>query len=136
MNGFHDFDDFRVSAWMDDDGLMIRLAEQARSMANTIKKAVIAATVCAVAVSTVAPATAAMQVTESTAVNFAFETVSKNPEIDIISSRIDAELAALMDFSFIDEATLSLANDAVAAMASRPNDTSEEWAKKIFPLES
>jgi hypothetical protein len=136
MNGFHDFDDFRVSAWMDDNGLMIRLAEKARSMANTIKKAVMTAAVCAVAVSTVAPATAAVQVTESSAVNFAFEAVGKNAEFDLISSRIDAELEALMDFSFIDESTLQLANDAVAAIASRPSETSADWAKKIFPLES
>lgn len=140
MNGFHDFDDFRVSAWMN-EGLMIRLADTAKSITNNLKKAactVVVAVSVAIAASATVPAAASVPSVENAAVQFSFETL--NPldfELAQMSQLIESQMDSLLDFSGIgsDAATLSLANEALAAIASRNGAAPRDWATKIFPSE-
>jgi hypothetical protein len=123
MNGFHDFDDFRVIAWMN-DGLIIRLEQTAKVVNKALKKAaVVGALAVATVFTTTVPATAAtLPAVESSSVQFSFEMPDVvDRDIARMAKQIDEHLASLMDFSFsaVDPTTLALATEAVSAVAAR-----------------
>lgn len=123
MNGFHDFDDFRVIAWMN-DGLIIRLEQTAKVVKNALKKvAVVGALAVATVFTTTVPAAAAtLPAVESSSVQFSFEMPDVvDRDIARMAKQIDAHLASLFDFSFsaVDPTTLALASEAVSAVAAR-----------------
>lgn len=139
MNGFKDFDDFRISAWMN-DGLIIRLEQAAKHVANKMKKVVVVAgAAAAVSLSFTAPAPAAPTHVPSvgqTSIQFSFEAADPlGAELASMSQAIEAQLDDLFDFSdsTVDETTLALASEAIYAVASRGSNFPAGWASQVFP---
>lgn len=135
MNGFRDFDDFRVSAWTN-DGLIIRLADAAHQIANSIKKSVgtvsVAATIGIVTIFTPSVVSASPTVVISAnhldaivagAGAGADSDVVDSVRVDVMrmAEEVDKKISQLSDFSDagIAQSTLALANQAIAAMEAR-----------------
>jgi hypothetical protein len=131
MNGFHDFDNFRVGAWMS-DGVMIRLADAEKVIKRVVKKVAAAAVGAVIAASTVSiPATAATFMTLPVNEHVASSIVTSTPkaeamlqaELDVLSSKMTKALADLDNEVYVPDPEL-------LAMAQTAIDTSEQRQKE------
>ena len=138
MNGFHDFDDFRVSAWMN-EGVMITLASTAMSVSKSVKQAVAtvaAGIVVATSLVATAPATASVPTSDQPTIVFTVDDGDLlEYELALLSHQIDAELDGLLAFSGdgVDESSLALAEKAIESLALRNGSVDADWSKRMFP---
>lgn len=133
MNGFHDFDNFRVSAWMS-EGVMIRFEEvkkEARRFAkNLMKKAVTTAAGAIIVSSTVSISATAATSPRIPASEQVFSTIggaearanaALEAELDMFANQMSSSLSYLeSEHEFVvDSDLLTLANAAIIASDER-----------------
>ena len=135
MNGFHDFDDFRVSAWMN-EGLIIRLENATKKVQNTIKKAAVAAfsasaLIAASTLSVSATVSAAPLVSPSMQVHPA---TALEAELARMSASIDQQLKDLPNLSVdsVDHELYKFAHLALTASESRSFSEIDAIAANFF----
>lgn len=135
MNRFHDFDDFRVSAWMD-EGLLIRLGEMGKTVTSTVTKAVAYAVVATAFVGGSVSATIAKDFVEpiAMATQSYEETLSLQDELGLMSVCIEDKLQCLdrATTSSVNSELLSLARLAIAASLERQDKSPKEIAEAFF----
>lgn len=143
MNGFHDFDNFRVSAWMS-EGVMIRMAEAEKIVKKVVQKAAASVAAAVIVASTVSvPATAATSPVVS-ANEHVVSSVSPSSELKAeisLEAELDA-LAAQMSMALtrlegeqtvqIDADLLALAQLALNASDERREDSPLAIAEAFF----
>lgn len=134
MNGFENFDDYRISDWMS-DGLMIRFDSVKRSINTSLRSAGMVVTIAAsIALSqTLAIPAGTVALTHSIPDNKVSAARSVERRVSELFRQIDEQLANLDQASDenVDPETLALAQQALAATANRGEAASNGWALRL-----
>lgn len=135
MNGFHDFDDFRVSAWVDGVTMRFAAAQEIvkKAVVKTVMPAVVAAAVVAASVLSV-PSTVAAAPMLSPAASIASSGVHLDAELDLMAVKFDQELEDIWQVTSasVDSDLLALARSAFAASDARKNQSPSLIAEAFF----